>query len=73
MEEVIRATKGYSGADMRNLCAEASLVPIRSCTNIMSMSMADIRPIEKEDFFIALKLVKATVTKKDLTGYFDWN
>lgn len=48
---MVKITKGYSGADMRNLCGEASLIPIRSCTNIKAMSMADIRPISKEDFF----------------------
>jgi Vps4 C terminal oligomerisation domain len=35
--------------------------------------MGDIRPIQKEDFVDALRHVKATVTKKDLTGYLDWN
>lgn len=39
LAEVVKITKGYSGADMRNLCSEAALIPIRSCTNIKAMSM----------------------------------
>lgn len=30
MDEIARLTDGYSGADMKNLCQEASLEPIRS-------------------------------------------
>ena len=29
-DEIARLTDGYSGADMKNLCQEASLEPIRS-------------------------------------------
>lgn len=30
IEEIAKLTEGYSGADVRNLCQEASLGPIRS-------------------------------------------
>lgn len=30
VEEIAKLTDGYSGADMNNLCKEASLGPIRS-------------------------------------------
>jgi len=75
MDAIVSATKGYSGADMKNLCSEASLIPIRLCrgTNISNMSSTDIRPINKDDFLAAIRLVKATVSEKDLTGYLDWN
>ncbi|EAR92505.2 AAA family ATPase (macronuclear) [Tetrahymena thermophila SB210] len=71
--EVVQATKGFSGADMTNLCKEAALIPIRQCTDITNIQSSDIRPINKSDFVKSLKQVKATVTSKDLAGYFDWN
>jgi len=50
-------TKGYSGADMRNLCAEASLIPIRSITDITQISADTLRPTDMNDFLESLKLV----------------
>lgn len=37
------------------------------------MQINDIRPINKSDFMVSLRQVKATVSKKDLTCYFEWN
>ncbi|EGR27561.1 hypothetical protein IMG5_194240 [Ichthyophthirius multifiliis] len=73
LNEIIDVTKGYSGADMRNLCAEASMMPIRTCMDIQKLSIDSIRPVMKSDFMQAIKKVKATVQKKDLNAYFEWN
>ncbi|VDN06952.1 unnamed protein product [Thelazia callipaeda] len=53
---------GYSGADMKQLCAEAAMIPIRN-----------IQPISYSDFLTAMKFVRATVDDKDMKSYKDWN
>jgi len=52
-------TKGYSGADMRGLCAEAAMVPLRNINDISEISSESLRPINSEDFKAALKLVRS--------------
>ena len=34
IEELIKLTKGYSGADLKSLCAEAAMIPLRSIEDI---------------------------------------
>lgn len=46
---------GYSGADVRALCTEAAMGPIRSCADIRTMDANDVRPIKLEDFVAALR------------------
>lgn len=43
LEEIAKLSDGYSGADIRNLCSDASLGPIRS----ISMSM--IKKIQADE------------------------
>lgn len=50
IEEIANLTDGYSGADMKNLCQEASLGPIRS------ISSSDMFQISAEQV-IALHLL----------------
>jgi len=68
-------TGGYSGADMANLCKEAAMGPIRSLdySKIDQIDLSDVRPIKAEDFEAALKVVKASVSDKDLDLYMQWN
>ncbi|GAB6021861.1 Fidgetin-like protein 1 [Chamberlinius hualienensis] len=68
-------TKGYSGADMTNVCKEAALGPIRclSFEDIESISPESVRPILNEDFLEAINHVKASVSETDLVGYLQWN
>lgn len=73
IEQVVDLTKGYSGADMRGLCAEAAMVPLRNIHDISEINSESLRAIILEDFMTALKQVKATVSNKDLGGYLEWN
>ena len=53
-DEIRAWTKGYSGADMANLCKEASLGPIRAIKDIRNVSADAVRPISRQDFVDAL-------------------
>ena len=43
---------------MRNLCAEASMIPIRSIIDITKVTADNLRPTELKDFLDAIKLVR---------------
>ncbi|CAJ0592158.1 unnamed protein product [Cylicocyclus nassatus] len=73
-EEVANLTEGYSGADMRQLCAEAAMGPIRDIDNSSSMDIEtietdEIRPISVSDFIKAAQVVRPTVVAEDLEAY----
>jgi len=75
IDEIVKMTEGYSGADMANLCREAAMGPIRSIdlSLIESMEVEEVRPIMKQDLEDALRQVKASVSDQDLQMYEDWN
>ncbi|KAL3990994.1 ATPase associated with various cellular activities (AAA) family protein [Acanthocheilonema viteae] len=78
VQHVAELTNGYSGADMKQLCSEAAMIPVRnivdsSSLDIASISADDIRPISFSDFETALHFVRPTVVEKDLEGYRAWN
>uniref|UniRef100_A0A8B9QRP3 Fidgetin like 1 n=1 Tax=Anas platyrhynchos TaxID=8839 RepID=A0A8B9QRP3_ANAPL len=75
IELIVQKSHGFSGADMTQLCREASLGPIRS---LQSMDIATIlpdqvRPIAFVDFESALRTVRPSVSSKDLELYETWN
>ncbi len=72
---IASSTDGYSGADVANLCREAALGPIRSISldDIEHISANDVRPISYEDFQMALRQVKPSVSSRDLDQYIEWN
>jgi len=73
IEDLVQMTQGYSGADLKNLCGEASLIPIRQLDDIASIEAHKIRPLNLQDFREALANVKATVNKSDLNKFVEWN
>lgn len=75
LESVVRATEGFSGADMTQLCREAALGPIRSIqlSDIATITADQVRPILFSDFQEALKTVRPSVSAKDLELYEEWN
>ncbi|KAL6741153.1 hypothetical protein Aduo_014434 [Ancylostoma duodenale] len=77
-DEVAKLTEGYSGADMRQLCAEAAMGPIRDIDNCSSMDIEtieaeEIRPISLSDFTTAAQVVRPTVVSEDLEAYRIWD
>ena len=77
-DKIAELTDGYSGADMKNLCREAAMEPIRSLdgldySQIDHIVEDEIRAINYRDFEEAMSQVKASVSDKDLQMYLDWN
>lgn len=75
LKDLARSTEGYSGADMKALCSEAALGPIRgySMSDLQSLRGNEVRPVNYQDFELALRRVKATVDHAELEAYFQWD
>ncbi|NXP73797.1 FIGL1 protein, partial [Ramphastos sulfuratus] len=75
IELIVEKSSGFSGADMTQLCREASLGPIRSIQSVdIATIMPDqVRPIAFQDFESAFRTVRPSVSSKDLQLYETWN
>ncbi|NXK44950.1 FIGL1 protein, partial [Chauna torquata] len=75
IELIVKKSNGFSGADMTQLCREASLGPIRSLQSVdIATIMPDqVRPIAFVDFESAFRTVRPSVSSKDLELYETWN
>jgi SpoVK/Ycf46/Vps4 family AAA+-type ATPase len=87
LETIVARSDGYSGADITNLCKEASMHALRSAlpmTGATAMSRAsrdaikavrkeDVPPIGMPDFKRAFQTVKPSVAASELTPYETWN
>lgn len=72
-EEISKATEGYSGSDMFNLCREAVMEPLREIEDISKAVAGNTRKIVKDDFFKALNQIRKSVSQNDLKVYDKWN
>ncbi|NXO03776.1 FIGL1 protein, partial [Rhinopomastus cyanomelas] len=75
IELVVERSDGFSGADMTQLCREASLGPIRSlqAMDIATITPDQVRSIAFLDFESAFRTVRPSVSSKDLELYESWN
>ena len=78
LEELIDKTEGFSGADIRSLCTEAALGPVREVAvrcqgNLTRVRESDVPPITMGHFVDGLKGVCSSVSQADLQRYIDWN
>lgn len=75
LADIARLTDGYSGADMKALCSEAAMGPIReiTATSMFTINPENVRSMSYQDLAASLKCVKATVSPKDLNLYVEWN
>ncbi|XP_018367061.1 PREDICTED: fidgetin-like protein 1 isoform X2 [Trachymyrmex cornetzi] len=73
--KVAEKSAGYSGADMTNLCKEASMEPIRSIpfSQLEDVRMEEVRHITNTDFEQALINVRPSVSQSDLKIYIEWD
>ncbi|XP_047505321.1 fidgetin-like protein 1 isoform X2 [Pieris napi] len=75
MSDVAHLTDGYSGADMKSLCSEAAMGPIRAVplSQITTIDRDMVRPVNAQDFKAALKRVRPSVSQDDLGQYIKWD
>ncbi len=67
-------TKGFSGADLKALCTDAALGPIRELgSKALEVSASDVPPISYRHFKRALRGMNPSVAEADLDLYKKWN
>ncbi|KAK8803714.1 hypothetical protein WA158_001408 [Blastocystis sp. Blastoise] len=76
--QLINMSKGYSCADIYNLCREAALGPLRDITagingDLLHMNVDDMRGICFSDFISAFKQIRSSVGVGELKAYIEWN
>ncbi|MBS7247407.1 MAG: AAA family ATPase [Candidatus Jordarchaeales archaeon] len=73
-DELAKLTEGFSGADIAILCREALMAPIRELdeAGLLTKSDVKIRPVTRDDFLEALRVVKPSVSPSELTKFKEW-
>ncbi|KAJ8605311.1 hypothetical protein CTAYLR_002339 [Chrysophaeum taylorii] len=77
LRHLVDRTHGFSGADVRNLCQEAAMGPMRDVgSRLFGAADQDdvaIPPIAFSHFEAALRITRASVSPADLVGYDEWD
>ena len=76
IDTIVARTQGFSGADIRALCTEAAMGPIRELSmgkDISSVNVNDVPAIRYCHFTDALASVRPSVSEKDLGSLQQWN
>ena len=78
IDHLVARTKGFSGADIKALCTEAAMGPIRELArnaqgDLRAVQSIDVPRISMLHFEAALEAVRPTVSERELTRYIDWN
>lgn len=75
LELVVQRSEGFSGADVTQLCREASLGPIRGlrAADIATIAADQVPPIAYADFDSAFRTVRPSVSPRDLEVYESWD
>ena len=79
MEEIAGRLSGYSGADITNVCRDASMMSMRRKIaglrpdQIKQLAKEDLDlPVSKQDFLDAIAKCNKSVSKEDLDKYDKW-
>ena len=74
VNKLAKDTDGYSGADLKALCTDAAMGPIRQLgRDAMKVRPDQVPPISYKHFKYALRSMSASVAKEDLDVYIEWN
>ena len=67
-------TQGYSGADLKSLCTDAAMGPIRGLgSRALEVNADDVPPIAYKHFRQALRGMRPSVSPADLVQYIEWD
>ncbi|KAI9344882.1 P-loop containing nucleoside triphosphate hydrolase protein [Obelidium mucronatum] len=79
LEELAQRMDGYSGADITNICRDASMMSMRkrirglTADQIKSVPKEELEaPASSDDFITAIKKIQSSVSQADLKRYQDW-
>ncbi|KAF8732734.1 hypothetical protein HU200_015069 [Digitaria exilis] len=74
-ERLAVETEGYSGSDLRALCEEAAMMPIRELgpQNILTIKANQLRPLKYEDFRNAMTVIRPSLQKSKWDELEKWN
>jgi len=74
-ERLAVETEGYSGSDLRALCEEAAMMPIRELgpQNILTIKANQLRPLRYEDFKNAMTVIRPSLQKSKWDELENWN
>ncbi|KQK19706.1 spastin isoform X1 [Brachypodium distachyon] len=74
-ERLAVETEGYSGSDLRALCEEAAMMPIRELgpQNILTIKANQLRPLKYEDFKNAMTAIRPSLQKSKWDELEKWN
>ncbi|CAF3370828.1 unnamed protein product [Rotaria socialis] len=72
---IANETDGYSGSDLTALAKDAAMGPVRELRveELKELSVSRIRAISKQDFGLALRKIRASVSPSTLDKYIQWN
>ncbi|KAG0613299.1 hypothetical protein M758_6G092400 [Ceratodon purpureus] len=74
LERLVRETDGYSGSDLKALCQEAAMLPIRELGGLVStIKKNELRPLRFSDFKAAMKEIRPSVSRSQLQSFEQWN
>ena len=74
IEKLAKDTEGFSGADLKALCTDAAMGPIRSLgPRALSIDIKDVPPISFKHFKRSLRGTRPSVAPGDLVQYEEWD
>uniref|UniRef100_A0A7S2WMC1 microtubule-severing ATPase n=1 Tax=Rhizochromulina marina TaxID=1034831 RepID=A0A7S2WMC1_9STRA len=71
--EIVRRTEGYSCSDIKALCQEAAMAPIRDVPDLSRVSANSIRSVRKGDVIAAMATVVPSVSQDTLDNFAQWD
>ncbi|KAL3808516.1 hypothetical protein ACHAXA_008337 [Cyclostephanos tholiformis] len=74
LAQLAKDSEGFSGADLKILCTEAAMGPLRKFgAKAVEMNSKDVPPISYKNFRQALRQVNPSVAQSDLASHIEWN
>lgn len=72
--KLAKNTEGYSGSDLKNLCSDAAMGPVRELgKGAMDATAKELPPISYKHCRQALKSTSPSVSQEELQVYLEWN